>query len=168
MDVPSELLIGSTEALRRALQVPASQPLSPRDAKDLVRHSRYVLSGITDVYHRSRKALTSGIEASLFTQVCDRMKEVIERYLELTRGLEHLIRQQSPSTRQRHRLASLKEIEEEATRVYHCFVAWSVSFGRPPRPIDWSAVAEAEAAHVRGEHRKVDEFEADLKNRAGR
>jgi hypothetical protein len=28
----------------------------------------------------------------------------------------------------------------------------------PPRPIDWDAVAEAEAEHARGEHRTIDEI----------
>jgi hypothetical protein len=167
LDVPSELLIGSTETLDRALRQPATKGLTPRDAKDLLRHSRYVLRRIAGVHSRSRKALTSGIEGSVFSQVCERMKEVIEHYLDLNRVLEGLIQRQTSSGRQRRRLASLKRIEGEATRMLQFFREWSMSFGRPPRPIDWSAVAEAEAAHARGEHRKATEFEADLEKRSG-
>jgi hypothetical protein len=167
LDVPSELLIGSTETMRRALQRPATQTLSQLDAKDLLRHSRYVLSRLTAIFHRSQKALTSGVEGSMFSQVCDRMKEVIEPYLDLNRDLAKMIRQQPPSVRQRQLLASLKQIEEEADRILQSYKSWSAAFGRPSRPIDWTAVAEAEAAHARGENRRVNDFELDLEMRGG-
>jgi hypothetical protein len=167
LDVQNELLVGSTETLQRALLRSASQALSERDAKDLLRHSRYVLSRITGVYRRSRKALASGIEGALFSQVCDHMKEVIEKYLTGNRVLEKAILQQQPSARQNRRLVSLKDINEEADRILQIFQSWSMAFGRSPRAIDWDAVAEVEAAHTRGEHRRADEFEAHLEKRGG-
>jgi hypothetical protein len=166
-NVPSELLLGSTETLERALQRPPTQALSPRDAKDLLRHSRYVLTRITEIYDRSRKEMTSGVEGSEFGQMCDHMTVAIERYQALSHTLEKMIQQQRPSVRQRRRLAYLKVMEEKTTRILQAYQAWSVLCHRPPRQIDWAAVAEAEAAHARGDHRPATEFEADMKMRYG-
>ena len=38
------------------------------------------------------------------------------------------------------------------------FQEWLAVSRRPPRPIDWDAVAKAEAAHGGGEHRSIDQI----------
>jgi hypothetical protein len=168
LEVPSQLLIGSTETMQRALERPGKRALSVSDAKDLIRHSRYTLSRITSFWQRSRRALGSGIEGSLFNAECDRVKGVIQRYLELNRLLEAEIQQQPASSAQRQRLAALGTMIREAGRIQECYQRWSAKFSRPRRPIDWDAVAEVEAAHARGEHRSAREFAADLQQRGSR
>ena len=112
--------------------------------------------------------LASGIEGSLFIHLCDRMNEAIGRFQGACQELETEIRRRPESIKRRRRLAHLKVTEEETARIRHDYEAWSVSFGRPARPIDWDAVAAAEAAHARGEHRPAGEFEADLAKREGK
>lgn len=89
------------------------------------------------------------------------MSAVLDDFLDSLPRLRQIIHEQPRSERRSSQLARLGRAEEEAHDIRKAFRERLAAFNRPPRPIDWSVVAEAEAAHARGEHRTIDQILAD-------
>jgi len=160
LDLLPDMLSGSTEIIQRSLLSAAGQPLGPRASKFLLRHFRYTLSIIRGLWRKSRRALLAGAEATAFLQECGLAIGSIESYLYLLHKFEGTIQAQPQTAGRRQRLAELDAMAAEATRIRAAYQRWTSSFGRPMRDIDWQAVADADAAHARGEHRTATDFEA--------
>ena len=89
------------------------------------------------------------------------MSAVLDYLFDSLPRLRQIVQEQPRSERRSLQLARLGRAEEEAHDVQKAFREWMAAFNCPPRPIDWSVVAEAEAAHARGEHRTIDQILAD-------
>ena len=160
LDLLPDMLSGSMEIILRSLQRTAGQQLSPRASKFLLRHFRYTLSIIRGLWRKSRRALLEGAEATAFLQECGRAIGSIESYSYLLHKFEGAIQAQPQTAGRRQRLAELEAMAVEASRIRAAYQRWTTSFSCPTRDIDWQAVADAEAAHARGEHRTATDFEA--------
>ena len=160
-DLLPELAVGTAETMRRALDRPRVNGLSSLERKDLVRHSLHWLRLIKDAWKAGRRRLAEGVEATTFRQDCEGMSAVLDDFLDSLPRLRQIIQEQPRSERRSSQLARLGRAEEEAHDIRKAFREWLAAFNRPPRPIDWSVVAEAEAAHARGEHRTIDQILAD-------
>lgn len=157
-DLLPELAVGTAETMRRALDRPRTNGLSSLERKDLVRHSVHLLRLIKDAWRACRKRLGEGVEATTFQRDCERMTAVLDDFLDSLPRVRQLIQEQPRTGGRSSQLARLGRVEEEAHDIRKAFRGWLATFSLPPRPIDWAVVAEAEAAHARGEHRTIDQI----------
>lgn len=160
-DLLPELAVGTAEAMRRALDRPRTNGLSSLERKDLIRHSLHLLRLIKDAWRTARNRLAEGVEAVSFRQDCEGMSAVLDDFLGSVPRLRQIIQEQPRSEGRSWQLARLARAEEAAHDIRKAFRRWLEAFSRPPRPIDWGVVAEAEAAHARGEHRTIDQILAE-------
>ena len=160
-DLLPELAMGSAETMRRLLEQPRKGALSPTQGRNLIRYSLHALHLIRDAWASVQMSLARGVEATAFEADCEQVTAALDHYLLASSLARQAVGEQPRSERRAHQLARLAKAEEEARRIRGAVQEALASSRRPPRPIDWDAVAEAEAAHARGEHRSIDQILSD-------
>ena len=146
-DLLPQLALGSAETMRRFLERPQTTALSPLERRDLVRHSLYVLRLMQDAWAAGQRLLANGVEATAFESVCEHMTTALDHYLGGLSLAQKVIGEPPRSERRARQLARLSKAEEERSVSAAPSAIGSTLSRRPPRPIDWNAVAEVEAAH---------------------
>jgi hypothetical protein len=130
----------------------AGVPEHPRaaDARKIVALALEATEELRYTWEAPDRALAGGIEASDFREVCRTVIEALDwhlAFLGLIRRLEELVGGE--------RLGELDAADARVRSARRSVEDLLIFASRPPKPIDWDKVREGQAAHARGEFKRI-------------